>query len=176
MASDPARTVSALSSMQQEQCTMSLRRARLHENLQAFSSRQYSRRPPKEAPIHAALWLKCRGCEGRTCRSGVPASMETCRRWESRASLTFWHSSHSWLWNCWYMPGPICLVTTLFLQLHCRLPLAGLMTPLSLTTCRPALVVGALLVLGLPARHGCSACGTQPALMLAAHLLHVRAA
>ena len=72
---------------------------------------------------------------GRTCRSGVPASTVICSVCASRASLTFWHSSHSCVWYCWYMPGPTWRVTVLSLQLHCRLPLAGLMTALSRTTC-----------------------------------------
>ena len=37
---------------------------------------------------------------------------------------------------CWNMPGPSCRVTILCLQLHLRLPFAGLMTSLSRPTLR----------------------------------------
>ncbi len=37
---------------------------------------------------------------------------------------------------CWYMPGPICCVTTFCLQLHLRVPGAGFHTLLSRVTCR----------------------------------------
>ena len=36
---------------------------------------------------------------------------------------------------CWYMPGPICCVTTFCLQLHLRVPGAGFHTLLSRVTC-----------------------------------------
>lgn len=41
------------------------------------------------------------------------------------------HGVLTCIWNCWYMPGPICLVTILFLQLHFLFPGAGLTTFLS---------------------------------------------
>jgi len=70
-----------------------------------------------------------------TSLSCMPGSTVTCSVSDSRAYLTLLHCSHSCVWNCWNMPGPSCFVTILFLQLHCRLPLAGLITFLSLVIC-----------------------------------------
>ena len=67
--------------------------------------------------------------------SNMPASTDTLSVSLSRSNLTLGHSWHSCCVNCWNMPGPSCLVTTLFLQLHFRFPGAGLATGLSRVTC-----------------------------------------
>jgi len=67
--------------------------------------------------------------------SDMPASTDTLSVSLSRSNLMFGHSWHSCCVNCWNMPGPSCLVTTLFLQLHFRFPGAGLATGLSRVTC-----------------------------------------
>lgn len=67
--------------------------------------------------------------------SVIPGSTDTLSVSLSRSNLTLGHSWHSCCVYCWNMPGPSCRVTILFLQLHFRLPGAGLATGLSRVTC-----------------------------------------
>lgn len=57
--------------------------------------------------------------------SGMPGSISSLIPSKSQENLTFGHSSHSSLAHCWNIPGPICRVTILCLQLHLRIPFAG---------------------------------------------------
>ena len=108
-----------------------------HRLIEGFHGPQRQHAPGKHKSSKASVLL-CNGvCS--TSLSFIPGSTVTCSVSDSRANLTLLHCSHSCVWNCWNMPGPSCFVTILFLQLHCRFPLAGLITFLSLVTCSQAL-------------------------------------
>mmetsp|Transcript_8227 Transcript_8227/g.28868 ORF Transcript_8227/g.28868 Transcript_8227/m.28868 type:complete len:246 (+) Transcript_8227:478-1215(+) len=70
-----------------------------------------------------------------SCPSRIPGSTSTVMVSTSRTNLTLGQSSHTFCAYCWYIPGPTCRVTIFCLQLHFRVPFAGLITSLSRVTC-----------------------------------------
>jgi hypothetical protein len=99
--------------------------------------------PQPAHPLHAGFHVDRddRQMNGRTdrhlpltCPSRMPGSTLTAMISASRSYWTLLHCSHSCVWYCWNIPGPSCRVTIFCLQLHCRVPGAGLITFLSRVT------------------------------------------